>query len=348
MASSGNYVWNPEVHDIVTDAYERCGIEPDDISSQMFTSALYSLNGVMAEVTNMQLNLWEVQSCILSLTQGVRSYQLPEGTIDVLEAYRRSFTRQLGGDPASSAGGTADYAFDGNVATSCQQTTSNGNISYDYGSGNNQVLSMVGYQSAVAATLTLVYEGSSDGIVWNTVLSTQAKVYGALEIVWEVVLIPNSYQYYRVRETGGAILNATEVYFANDEKDYPLGRLSRQEYDGIAFKTNQGIPVSFYIERTINPFFQVYMTPDNTFTMIKYNRIRQIQTITAASQTMDAPFRFIEALTAFLAVKLAMKKSPERLAMLKQAAQESINLADMEDRERVKGTFVPDLSGYRI
>lgn len=348
MVTSGSYSWNPSLDDIITDAYERCGIEPSDISSQMWTSALYSMNGVMAELSNMQLNLWEVAPSILTLTEGVNSYLLEDATIDVLEAYRRSYTRVLGGTAASSAGGTAGNAFDGDLTTSCVQVTPDGNISYDYGSGNPQVIVMCGYMSAVNAALTLVYEGSLDGSTWYTLLSNNEQNYTALQTIWKIIPATGSYRYYRVRETGGATLNATEVYFANDVKDYPLGRLSREDYDGIAFKNETGIPVAFYIERTINPYIHIYLNPNTEFTMVKLNRIRQLQTVSSATQTVDAPFRFIESVTAMLAVKLAVKRAPDRLMMLKTEADKSAQLADTEDRERVAGMFVPDMSGYRI
>lgn len=346
MTSSGSYAWNPSLDDIINDAYERCGVNPDDISAQMWVSAIYSLNAVMAEMTNMQLNLWEVQPTILTLTTGVRSYQLPTGTVDVLEAYRRSYDRVLGGTAATSAGGTASYAFDEDLTTACTQTSTNGNISYQYTSGT--VITMVGYQAESTQTLSLVYEGSTDGSNWETLVTAGSKSYPALEIVWEIISAPGSYTYYRVRETAGGTLNPVEVYFANNEKDYVLGRLSRQDYDGITTKGTSGIPVSYYIDRAINPIMNIYLTPDSTFTMIKYNRIRQLQTVSSATQTLDSPFRFIEAVTAFLAAKLAVKRAPDRLQMLKEEASKSLQLADTEDRERVKATFLPDLSGYRI
>lgn len=348
MTSSGQYSWNPGVNDIIEDAYERCGISPSDISAQYWQSALFSTNAMLAEFTNMQLNLWEVDPSILTLTEGVRSYQLPDGTVDVLEGYRRSFDRVLGGTPASSAGGTAANAFDGDLSTACTQTAPNGNISYNYGTGNTDVITMVGYMATVAATLVLIYEGSNDDSTWLTVLSKHSMAYPAKQIVWDVVPAPGSYQYYRVRASGGGTLNCTELYFANNEKDYPLGRMSRQDYDGITNKTTSGIPLAFYIDRATNPLMNIYQTPNSTFTMVKYNRIRQIQTITGATQTLDSPFRFIEAMTATLAAKLAVKRAPERLQMLKSEAQASIQLADTEDRERVRASFQPDLSGYAI
>lgn len=348
MAVSTSYVFSPSLDEIIFDAYERCGIAPPDVSSQMFSSALYSVNAVMIEFTNMQLNLWEVDPSILSLTQGVRIYQLPAGTVDVLEAYRRSFDRVLGGIATSSAGGTAANAFDDDLTTSCIQTSANGNISYDYGSGNPTVITMVGYIATSTATLTLTYSASNDGINWTTLVSNPAQSYPAGIPVWNIVPAPGSYRYYRVVGSGGATLSCVELYFANNEKDYPLGRFSRQDYDGITNKSTSGIPLSFYVDRAVNPLMNVYLTPDSTFTMIKYNRIRQLHTISGATQNLDSPFRFIEAITATIAKKLSVKYAPDRLQMLKSEAAESTQLAQTEDRERVKASFLPDLSGYRI
>lgn len=345
---SGSYVFSPGVDDIVTDAFERCGISPDDISSQQWTSALYSLNATLIEFTNMQLNLWEVEQRILTLVDGVRTYLLPDGTVDVLEAYRRSFDRVLGGTATSSAGGNASNAFDDNLSTACTQTAPNGNISYNYGSSNPTVITMVGYIATGASTLTLTYEASNDGSTWITLLAKNSASYPALQTVWDIVPSPGSYQYYRVRASAGGTLNCTELYFANNEQDYPLGRFSRQDYDGITNKSTSGIPVAYYIDRQVNPSMNVYLTPDTQFTMIKYNRIRQLQTVSGATQTLDSPFRFIEAMTAKFASKLAVKYAPDRLGLLKTEAQESIALAMTEDRERVKASFLPDLSGYRI
>lgn len=348
MTTSGVFTFAPSLDDIITEAYERCGVMGSDISAQKWQSALYSTNAAMVEFTNMQLNLWEVKQNILSLTTGVRSYTLPDGTVDVLEGYRRSFDRVLGGTAASSAGGTASYAFDADLNTACTQVSPNGNISYDYGSGNAPVITMVGYMAETTATLTLIYEGSNDGSAWDTVITKRSASYPTKQIVWDIVNAPYAYRYYRVRENAGGTLNCVELYFANNEKDYPLGRMSRQEYDGITNKTTSGIPLAFYIDRAINPVINIYLTPDTTFTMIKYNRIRQLQTVSGATQTLDSPFRFIEAMTATIAAKLAVKWAPDRLTMLKGEAQASIQLADTEDRERVKATFLPDMSGYRI
>jgi len=196
-------------------------------------------------------------------------------------------------------------------------------------------------------TQSLIWEASNDASVWTQLAARGSYAYIKGQIVWEVVRTPQSYRYYRVRASVGT-LDAQEIYYGNNEYDYVLGRLSRQQYDGIAVKTSSGIPVSYYTERAGSPIIHIFQTPDTTFTVLKANRIRQIQSVTNAAETLDAPFRFIEMITAIMAAKLAVKRSPDRVGLLKEAAKISIQLAQGEDRERVTASFIPDLSGYRI
>jgi len=326
MTTSGEFTWAPSIDDIITDAYERCGIEGDQISAQMYSSAVYSFNAVMAETTSMQLNLWEVEPILIGLTVGVRDYALQDGTVDLLECYRRSYT----------------------AITAPTSTGSAATRNYDFGAGTEQIVTMVSYTHNATASLTLKYYGSTDGTNYNLIASVRTQTYIIGQPYWTVITAPQNYRYYRVVETAGVTLNTAGVAFGNNESDYSLGRLSRQDYDGITVKTSSGLPVSYYVERATNPILHIYQTPDATFTVLKANRIRQLEVISGASQTMDSPFRFIEAFTAMLAVKLAMKKAVERVAMLAEAAKFSVKLAQEEDRERVTATFLPDMGGYRI
>jgi hypothetical protein len=66
-----------------------------------------------------------------------------------------------------------------------------------------------------------------------------------------------------------------------------------------------------------------------------------------ATNTVDVPFRFYEALIAGLAAKLALKKAPESLSMLKALADEAFDLAAAEDRERAPIRMVPRYMDYK-
>lgn len=326
MVSSGQFTFNPSIDDLITEAYERCGIEGDQISAQMYASAVMSFNMVMAETTSMQLNLWEVEPILISLTAGVRDYALPDGTVDLLECYRRSYT----------------------AITAPTSTGSAATRSYDFGASNSKIVTMVSYTHNATAPLALTYYGSTDGTNYNVIASMRSQTYIIGQPYWTVVIAPQNYRYYRVVETSGVTLNTSGVAFGNDENDYSLGRLSRQDYEGITTPSLSGLPVSYYVERAINPILHIYQTPDSQFTVLRAARIRQLEVISGASQTLDSPFRFIEAFTAMLAVKLAMKRALDRVAMLAEAAKISVKIAQEEDRERVTATLLPDMSGYRI
>lgn len=342
MTASGVYAFNPPVTDIVQDALERCGIAPPLQTAQMVKSALYSFNMALIDLANMQINLWTVNQAFIPLTEGQATYTLPTGAIDALEVTLRESTRELDGTPASSAGGTAANAFDGDFATACTQTSTDGNISYQWDSGVQKTITMVGLRSNSTTTYTLVWEGSNDGSAWTALLTQPATAYTVSVTQWYAIVAPDAYQYMRVRETGGGTLNVQELYFNVQSSDLLLSRLSRSEYVAIPQKTQTGRPTSFYVDRQISPTITFWNTPDDTVSMIYYTYIRQVQTTTAANQTTDLPYRFIEALTAHLATKLAVKYALQRVEALQRMAELSYKLAADEDRERVTMTMIPD------
>lgn len=88
MATSGTATFNPEIVEIVEDAYERCGLELR--SGYDLKTARRSLDIMAAEWSNKGINLWTVESGTLSLTTGTATYTLPADTIDLLETVIRT------------------------------------------------------------------------------------------------------------------------------------------------------------------------------------------------------------------------------------------------------------------
>lgn len=346
MATSGVYSYSPSVDDIITDAFERCGIAQADQSATQVKSAIFSLNMALVDFANNQLNLWTVESGFLPLITGQNTYSLPIGTIDLLEVTLRTSTRPLNGTAASSAGGIAENAFDGDNNTACTQTAPNGNISYDWGVGVMNNISMVGIRSNSVADYTLVFEGSQDGVTWVNKLSVISTAYTVGDVNYYSIPTQAAYRFFRVRETAGATLNVQEVYFNTQVSDYLLSRLSRSEYTAFAQKNTLGRPSSFYVNRMSNPTVTFWQTPTDQFPLIYYNRIRQVQDITAANQNAEVPYRFLEALIASLAYRLSVKYAPDKFPMLKQLYDEAFLAAIKEDRERVDFRIYPDLTGY--
>lgn len=350
MTSSGTYRFGETftVTDMIAEALERCGIFGPRQNQNHQTSALRSLNLTLADMANNQLNLWTLEQEALELLEGQTDYNLPAGTVDVVGVYRRTYTRQLGGTPASSAGGVAANAFDADFATSCTQTTANGNISYDYGDGNTPSITMVGIRSNTQTAYTLSVQISvDDGTNWETVWSQTKTTYQKDVTIWNIIPSARAARYIRLVESGGATLSIQELYFATQNQDIEVGRFSQQEYYGLPNKTDRGTPTAYFVDRRVNPVvLRIWRPTNGETTTLFYTRIRQMQDVGTTSQTVDVPYRFLEAVTASLALRMSVKYSPERTNSLRLEAAASIKSAQEEDDQRVPMRF--SIAGYTM
>ena len=108
MTTSGTSAWNLDVADLIEEAYERAGLEAR--TGYDFRTARRSLNIISAEWSNRGLNLWTVQENSLVLTPGVKTYQLSNDTIDIIETIIRTTTSGSPLDYTVSRIGVGDYA----------------------------------------------------------------------------------------------------------------------------------------------------------------------------------------------------------------------------------------------
>jgi len=87
MTTSGTTIWNPDIGEIVEEAYERAGLELR--SGYDLKTARRSLNFLLTEFANKGLNLWTVASGTLTLVPGQKTYTtsdgLPADAVDYIE-----------------------------------------------------------------------------------------------------------------------------------------------------------------------------------------------------------------------------------------------------------------------
>lgn len=87
MATSGTVAFRPDVEEIIAEAYERCGIDPQTQTGDRAVSARRSLNLLFSEWANRGINYWAVDKQTLTLVSGQTTpYTLPAGTIDIIDA----------------------------------------------------------------------------------------------------------------------------------------------------------------------------------------------------------------------------------------------------------------------
>ena len=138
-------------------------------------------------------------------------------------------------------------------------------------------------------------------------------------------------------------INAGNSY---TQSDLVISRTSWSDYMAIPNKLSQGQPTQYAILReTANPVIYFYETPDNTQTYtFFYSRLRRIQDAgTTPTNTIDTPFRFLDAVISGLAYRLASKRREAMVLVpqLKQVYEEAIELAQSEDRERASVMLLP-------
>ncbi len=130
--------------------------------------------------------------------------------------------------------------------------------------------------------------------------------------------------------------------------DFILTPFGRTDYAQIPDKTVQSRPTSYWFDRTINPSVTLWQVPDQNgpYTLNCY-RMKRIQDANAVmGQIPDIPYRFIDALCAKLAYRLAMKYAKAMLPVLEKEMMAAYGEAQIEDRERADIFILPDLSSY--
>lgn len=83
MTTSGTTNFNPQLTDIIQEAYDRAGIVMR--SGYEYRSARRSIDIMMQEWANRGLNLWTVEEGSQVLTAGDDSYDLPADTVDLID-----------------------------------------------------------------------------------------------------------------------------------------------------------------------------------------------------------------------------------------------------------------------
>lgn len=83
MTTSGTAVWNPDLTEIIEEAFERCGTESR--SGYDLRTARRSLNLLFADWANRGVNMFTFEQGTIPLLPGIATYDLPADTVDLLE-----------------------------------------------------------------------------------------------------------------------------------------------------------------------------------------------------------------------------------------------------------------------
>lgn len=109
MATSGTVTFRPNVEEIISEAYERCGIDAQTRTGYHAESARISLNMLFSEWANRGINYWAVTNGTQSLSADTKTYALPAGTIDLIDVVVRETSGSTNTDTVIQRISIAEY-----------------------------------------------------------------------------------------------------------------------------------------------------------------------------------------------------------------------------------------------
>lgn len=144
------------------------------------------------------------------------------------------------------------------------------------------------------------------------------------------------------------VVDVLEIVLRRNNTDYEVQRISRGDYVTLPNKTTQGRPSQFWFNRQINPVINLWAVPENSTDQLIYYYVQRIEDAGSYTNTTDMPFRFYPCMVAGLAYYIAMKRSPDRLQLLKSVYEEEFQRAADEDEDRVPLKLQPSIRYLRV
>ncbi len=144
------------------------------------------------------------------------------------------------------------------------------------------------------------------------------------------------------------VVDVLEIVLRRGNTDYEVERISRGDYVTLPNKTTQGRPSQFWFDRQISPVINLWAVPENSTDQIIYYYVQRIEDADTLVNTTDMPFRFYPCMVAGLAYYIAMKRSPDRLQLLKSVYEEEFQRAADEDEDRVPLKLQPSIQYLRV
>jgi len=342
------------VQTLIDHGARRCGKLAEELTSEQLLSAKQSLFFLLSHLGNKGINYWCINKKVFGLKADQYIYSMPLGTIDVLNVLYRTMNRPTG-QYATSAGGVVALAYDNDVDTWCQQSSANGNISVDYGTGNPIYAGSIGFLPYISgggsATWSITLEYSVDGITWQTLDNLGEIIVTDNQWVWTDIDPGQSVQFYRIRAYNNTTLALREFYVGNNSREIQMSRLNRDDYTNLPnknFTANQ--PYQFWFDRTIpQPTVYLWPTPSDPFIQMTVWYQRQIMDVGSLSGELEIPQRWYEAVLMMLSHRMAMELpqvAADRITYLEKMADKYLFEAEQEERDKSPIYLAPNISVY--
>lgn len=209
--------------------------------------------------------------------------------------------------------------------------------SYNIAGLRNTSLTQEHMESAKMATNMMLASWANQGVnLWKVELITTTLVQGqtTYSVDQNIVMVLDAY--------------VETINSSSQPIDRIILPVSRTEYASYPNKQQQGYTTVYWFDRLISPTITLWPVPDGTSAQyLKYYAVTQVQDSNFTSgQTVDIPYRWLEAFSDGLAYRLAKIWKPEIAVALKAVADDSYRIASQQDVEQAQQYISPQIVGY--
>ena len=310
---------------VIDNAIRRCKVPAQQITAEHIDIANDQLYLFLSDLANQGAPLWCIEKQIYPLYDGVGDVTMTDGTVDILNSNFRWLQPVTGSNLDTSTSRTVTFPSATFVAN-------------------------VGVLWS-AASVPIALERSDDNLIWTTV-QTETPTAVAGEWTWFDLDSSVAARYFRVRATTGT-LGFSQIYLANTPTEIPLARMNRDDYTNLpnkAFQSNR--PLQYWFDRQVNnPIMHMWPVPNAAATVCQLVvwRQRYIMDVGSMTQEVEVPQRWLEAIVAGLAAKMALElveADANLIPILDQKAAIALNIAQMEERDNSPMMIAPNISPY--
>ena len=310
---------------VIDNAIRRCKLTAQQITAEHIDIANDQLYLFLSDLANQGAPLWCIQRTIYPLYNGLAQITTYGGTVDILNSNLRWLQQVTGINYTTSVLRETDFTSD-------------------------VVVSTVGIKWTDTA-VPIALQRSDDGAAWTTVQTETPSASAGMWTWFDLATVVAS-RYFRILATSGT-LSYSRVYMGNTPTEIPLARMNRDDYTNLpnkAFLSNR--PLQYWLDRqSLSPVMNMWPVPNDeaeTQQIVVWAQ-RQIMDVGTMTQEIEVPQRWLEAIVAGLAAKMALELvevDVNLISILDQKAASALYIAQMEERDNSPMMIAPNISPY--
>lgn len=329
MATSGTVgLTSLDLAKLFEKTYRRCGIPTGAITPELIDIAKENLFLLFNNWSNRGINLWAVDYPLMGLRTHKASYDVPVGTIDILNASYRNLTSVT---PATTTVGATTIDFDFGVAQTVQQFGINCSSAY--------------------TGLVFNFAESSDGVTYTALKSVALANYAANENYWFALNTVGSKQYYRITITSVHTAAAITTTMVSAYTDFVMQPLNRDDYSALPSKRSEGATcLQYFYDRQMSPTITLWPVPNIETNCLALRVHRQVQDVgNDMTATIEVPDRWLDAVLWEHAAMCAVETPTvpaDRIQLCQQQASMAILNAEAGETDGSPIYMSPNIGVY--